>query len=144
MAHIAGQLARSAGLWAWLLWVGCQGPPAPCPGDGCDDGVSPAAPTCVDGARNGHETDVDCGGECGPCFAGSPCASPDDCLSRVCAGSPATCTDPTCFDGVINDGEPDVDCGGQCQTPCEAGQGCAASGDCASGICASGRCAGAQ
>jgi hypothetical protein len=36
-------------------------------------------PACADGVLNQDETDVDCGGECGPCAAGSACSVPDDC-----------------------------------------------------------------
>ena len=35
-----------------------------CGGDGGTD------PACVDGERNGDETDVDCGGSCDPCGIG--------------------------------------------------------------------------
>lgn len=43
-------------------------------------------PACDDGVRNGHETDVDCGGgECAPCGPGKPCdGSPPSCASRRC------------------------------------------------------------
>src|SRR5688572_5887621 len=32
------------------------------------------APTCSDGAHNGNETQVDCGGGCSPCGLGLECA----------------------------------------------------------------------
>lgn len=42
------------------------------------------APRCQDGARNGTETDVDCGGGCAPCGGGAACASGTDCDSGSC------------------------------------------------------------
>ncbi|HEX2573191.1 MAG TPA: hypothetical protein VH877_26820 [Polyangia bacterium] len=46
-----------------------------------------AAATCTDGANNGSETDVDCGGACPPCANGKFCQVPADCVSGVCTGS---------------------------------------------------------
>lgn len=40
----------------------------------CD--VSDPEPTCTDGIQNGLETDVDCGGDCPPCFV---------CLTNYCS-----------------------------------------------------------
>ncbi len=61
---------------------------------GCSPGT--ACPTCDDGILNQDETDVDCGGICGPC--------------------------PTCNDGMQNGDETGVDCGGpdcpECTGPC--------------------------
>nr|PIL97582.1 sushi domain (scr repeat) domain-containing protein [Toxoplasma gondii COUG] len=51
-------------------------------------------PTCSDGARNGDETGVDCGGSC-----------------------PQAC--PSCFNGLRDGDEEDVDCGGSTCEPCE-------------------------
>ncbi|KEP64201.1 UNVERIFIED_CONTAM: sushi domain (scr repeat) domain-containing protein [Hammondia hammondi] len=51
-------------------------------------------PTCSDGARNGDETGVDCGGSC-----------------------PQAC--PSCFNGLRDGDEEDVDCGGSACEPCE-------------------------
>ena len=45
-----------------------------------------AAPTCSDNAKNGNETDVDCGGSCGRCNVGKTCASRDDCTTALCTG----------------------------------------------------------
>jgi cysteine-rich repeat protein len=57
-------------------------------GDACSAGC--IAATCSDGARNGDETDVDCGGPaCGPCPVGAACAAAADCVS-------ADCVDATC------------------------------------------------
>ncbi len=56
------------------------------------DGAIP--PTCSDNVRNGSETDVDCGGECGArCALGATCIVADDCTadsvchSSVCAAA---------------------------------------------------------
>lgn len=39
---------------------------------------------CLDGRTDGNETDVDCGGGCSGCDAGSGCALPLDCSSNIC------------------------------------------------------------
>ncbi|HEX2573577.1 MAG TPA: hypothetical protein VH877_28770 [Polyangia bacterium] len=45
----------------------------------------PAAPTCTDAARNGNETDVDCGGgTCGACAANAACRANTDCQTGIC------------------------------------------------------------
>ena len=49
-------------------------------------------PTCIDGIKNQHELDIDCGGECTPC--------------------------PTCSDKMQNQKEEGVDCGGPCPRKC--------------------------
>ncbi|MCA9513981.1 MAG: DUF2341 domain-containing protein, partial [Myxococcales bacterium] len=50
-------------------------------------------PSCADGAMNGDETDIDCGGSCQACAVGETCASASDCASAICAGTcVATCT----------------------------------------------------
>ena len=95
-------------------------------------------PTCSDGAQNGAETGVDCGGgDCPACGERAGCASPSDCQSAVCVGG--LCMAAACDDGVRNGGEADVDCGGPC-SPCGAGRGCQAAADCASGVCSGGVC----
>lgn len=42
-------------------------------------------PTCGDGARNGSETDVDCGGTCPRCQNGKICDNRNDCESASCS-----------------------------------------------------------
>ena len=42
--------------------------------------------TCTNGARDGSETDVDCGSTCLRCVAGSACTQDYDCQSGFCAG----------------------------------------------------------
>lgn len=82
--------------------------------------------SCGDGVVNGDETDVDCGGSCGPCDDGQGCAAPDDCTSEVCTDG--TCQAPRCGDGVVHEGEacdeggPTDTCTAEC-TPAECGNG---------------------
>src|SRR5262245_61699547 len=97
------------------------------------------APTCIDGSRNGNESDVDCGGSCAPCGPGMQCGTNADCAGALCVGVPSTCA-ATCSDGVTNQDETDVDCGGVCGATCPVGQQCNASGDCATSYCSSGTC----
>ena len=74
---------------------------------------------CVDGLKNGEESDVDCGGPfCAPCALGHTCNGANDCLSSSCV-SGICVAQASCFDGVRNGSESSVDCGGH---------GCAACG----------------
>lgn len=59
----------------------------------------PAPPSCIDGIKNGQETDVDCGGPtCPKCAAGEQCQTNADCVSNKCVdpmggiGGPGTCS----------------------------------------------------
>jgi hypothetical protein len=70
----------------------------------------PPAPTCTDGARNGSETDVDCGGGCPRCRIGLGCVTRNDCAN-------ALCTSGTCRTCSV-----DTDCGGNAQEPCFCAQ----------------------
>jgi cellulase/cellobiase CelA1 len=46
---------------------------------------APPTPTCTDGAKNGSETDIDCGGSCSAdCANGRACTSSSDCVSTQC------------------------------------------------------------
>jgi len=96
-----------------------------------------AEPTCNDGIQNGDETDVDCGGSCGPCGPGENCQADADCESGVCSGG--VCQPAMCTDGVHNGDETDVDCGGSCGQ-CGAHQNCQIDQDCQSGACVAGVC----
>lgn len=70
-----------------------------CPdGTSCNGAGACVAPACDDGARNGIETDVDCGGSCPPCALGRACEAAVDCQSgacieRVCSEPPPGCED---------------------------------------------------
>ncbi|MFW2388198.1 MAG: hypothetical protein ACN4G0_07675 [Polyangiales bacterium] len=72
--------------------VGCSSDFAGCPCDAgqcgtglrCNEANQCEALACSDGARNGDETDVDCGGSCEPCAKGSRCLFATDCESLAC------------------------------------------------------------
>ncbi|HEU4539188.1 MAG TPA: hypothetical protein VFS00_33940, partial [Polyangiaceae bacterium] len=99
----------------------------------CSRGVC-ALLDCVDGAQNGAETDVDCGGPaCLPCDTGARCQGPGDCAEGVCADG--QCTAPSCEDGARNGDESDVDCGGPTCARCADGEFCRGADDCQSGVC---------
>ncbi len=89
--------------------------------------------TCYNGVKDGNETDVDCGGDCGPCSEeNSGCLVNSDCLSSYCVDG--KCMEASCTDGVQNGHESDVDCGDTC-SPCLLGKKCFYDSDCASGYC---------
>lgn len=129
--------------------LNCGGECEPCPlGSGCAASRDCAEGECIDnvcqesgcmnGARDGSESDVDCGGSCEKkCATGKSCNRASDCESRVCQDS--LCVAPTCTDGVVNGTESDVDCGGDCEG-CEDGKTCRTSRDCLSGDCIDGVC----
>ena len=100
------------------------------------DGVEPRA-ACDNGAKDGNETDRDCGGDCGPCRDGLACRVGADCESRLCVSG--RCAEPRCDDQQHNGNETDVDCGGSC-APCANGSRCAHETDCVSGYCIEGIC----
>lgn len=95
------------------------------------------APACTSLAKDGDETDVDCGGSCGACAIGQRCLTTDDCQGGVCRLN--TCRDATCNNGASDPGETDVDCGGACG-PCADGALCNIGADCGSAICTASRC----
>ena len=92
----------------------------PCPADAplCDESTGEPRcigledPRCDDGEANGDETDVDCGGSCGPCALGSACGGAEDCASGVCGEG--VCLREACENGEQDLDESDVDCGGSC------------------------------
>ena len=94
---------------------------------------------CSDGAQDGDETDVDCGGSCASCADRKSCRRNDDCLSGACSDGylcrPASCANGEQDDGL---GETGVDCGGPC--PACVGGSCATDADCAGGYCKAGEC----
>ena len=100
----------------------------------CDGAGNCVDPSCTDQVKDGDETDVDCGGSCGPCGDGKACATGSDCTSGVCDSDTNTCAAPACDDEVKNGNETDVDCGGSCD-PCDDGKACETGTDCASGVC---------
>lgn len=95
--------------------------------------------TCADGAKNGKETDTDCGGsDCVPCVDGLMCGMATDCQSGVCMNM--ICTNASCVDMVKNGQETDIDCGGNTCNPCAAGKDCAQNSDCQGGSCSGSKC----
>jgi hypothetical protein len=132
------------------------------PGQTCVAGVCQnPPPTCIDGIKNGTETDVDCGGSCQPCANGKHCAVNGDCQSGFCTGGMCvadpcqgvhcddgnTCTNDICQNG--NCTHPPRAAGSPCETGVCNGAGtcvsCLSSGDCpplpgAIGTCQAGQC----
>jgi hypothetical protein len=111
--------------------------------DVADSGLpidSTGAPTCGNGAKDGLESDVDCGGSCGPCGPNKACVAGTDCTSKLCANS--FCTSPSCSDQVLNGLESAVDCGGGGSgcIPCPLGATCKTADQCLSQYCLNGYC----
>jgi hypothetical protein len=106
-------------------------------GAGGSGGDAQPAPRCDDGAHNGFESDVDCGGSCPACGDGAACGSHVDCQSGLCdASGRCQSPSPSCEDGVQNGTETDVDCGGGTCVPCAPGGACQnGPRDCQSLIC---------
>ena len=99
-------------------------------------------PTCSDGAQNGDETDIDCGGSCAPCDLSKTCNIGADCATDSCrdVGQGMQCQAPACDDGVKNGDETDVDCGGPTCEKCDAGSACTQKSDCTTDVCTDGEC----
>jgi hypothetical protein len=90
-------------------------------------------PQCTDLIRNGEETDIDCGGACGPCAIGDRCRVNGDCEESTC--NAGRCTALPCANGVRDEQETDVDCGGPTCRKCPGARTCEAGSDCFSGMC---------
>jgi hypothetical protein len=134
----------------------CNGVDANCQSLVCDQSVC-QEPTCVDRARNGDETDLNCGGlSCAKCQPNQTCAVPSDCTSGVCSAA-GTCQWPTCTDGVTNGDETNLNCGGRHRCDglplirrylclishcdgCGVGKRCVGAADCADRVCQGGTC----
>lgn len=130
----------------------------------CDSGICMTskcvAANCMDGVKNGDETDKDCGGSCGMCDDGKTCQKPSDCTGGACTAANQCCTPTTCAalgltcgsapdgcggmldcnDGVKNGTETDVDCGGAACAKCPQGKHCGATSDCTTSPCVDGVC----
>jgi hypothetical protein len=78
--------------------------------DSSSSSGTPPEPGCADQIKNQDETDVDCGGSCGPCADGQACSSADDCASMACVAG--TCVSTSCL--------VDADCAAL-TTPCSLG-----------------------
>ncbi len=104
-----------------------------CGDDACEEGQCVPV-SCVDGAKNGDETDVDCGGpDCSPCGDQLGCEGDGDCESGTCTSS--VCQGALCTDSIKNGDETDVDCGGSDCPDCATGLACVADTDCIGGDC---------
>ena len=97
---------------------------------------------CSNGEKDNDETDVDCGGSCDACKAGSACLVSDDCVSLHCDSG--ICAESSCTDSIVNQGESDVDCGGNYCDACADGSACVYHRDCTSGYCSSKVCSAAS
>lgn len=74
-------------------------PNAPCSepeGGLCNGSGVCNPPSCDDRVANQGETDIDCGGPCGPCAAGQSCSSPADCQSGLCPADDGVCCQTAC------------------------------------------------
>ena len=136
----------------------CQGRPCSCQNGRCGDAQICTVDTdcgsatcygghcrsCSNNLYDGHETDVDCGGECEGCPDGRVCHVTSDCISGRCeisvtSGVPwPVCV--SCYNGILDGSEIDVDCGGGCDRLCPIGAFCTAPADCATGACNSTHC----
>ncbi|WP_437876669.1 hypothetical protein [Sorangium sp. So ce513] len=87
--------------------------------DNCNGRIDEGPFCCPDGALNGNESDVDCGGSCTEkCDVGEMCRNDADCKTSICEGtrcqpkrdlgqicdSDVKCTSGYCVDGVCCDG----------------------------------------
>lgn len=100
---------------------------------------------CLNLAKDGDETDADCGGSCSRCSIGKSCKQNTDCERSVC--NAGVCSANQCGDNVSDGQETDIDCGGavaQCATRCAAGKTCLVGADCVSGYCGAKGTAGAN
>jgi hypothetical protein len=103
-------------------------------GQGGQGGTGTGGSDCSDGAQNGSETDVDCGGSCPPCALGKTCAAGTDCDSAFCASG--VCCDTAC-DGTCEacsaatkeSGADDGTCG-----TAKSGSACGDTQGCANGV----------
>lgn len=96
--------------------------------------------TCSDGIRNQDESDVDCGGVCGPCALNQSCYSSSDCVANTFCVDGSCRFVGACDDGIQNQDETDIDCGGDACEPCGDLQSCLISSDCQSNNCEGGVC----
>jgi hypothetical protein len=74
---------------------------------GTSSGSDVNPPSCADAIQNGTETDIDCGGDCGPCALGGTCEELSDCAEGECIDGVCACPSggcnppPNCFDGSL-------------------------------------------
>ncbi|MBI4451441.1 S8 family serine peptidase [Candidatus Woesearchaeota archaeon] len=108
---------------------------------GCLNNACTVPPACQNNAKDGQETDVDCGNGCPACRPGMKCSANSDCTTDSCVAGTCAVVDK-CADTQKNGYETDVDCGGLECTQCANGKNCVMNDDCASRNCdASKKCA---
>ena len=104
----------------------------------CATGLTSVVLACVDGVKNGSESDVDCGGaDCPACKPEQSCVVNGDCIAGDCTSGRCA---SACRDTVQDGDEADVDCGGSCPAKCANSRRCHVSNDCQSGYCSAGGC----
>ncbi|MBI4699582.1 MAG: hypothetical protein HY744_00200, partial [Deltaproteobacteria bacterium] len=105
----------------------------------CDtDANQCVALPCLNGKRDGEESDIDCGGpSCPKCAIAGACQTGDDCASGYCSTKTHKCVETHCDDSTKNADETDVDCGGPSCPKCATDKGCLSGGDCVDGVCGS-------
>ena len=97
--------------------------------------------SCSNSAKDGQESDVDCGGNCVKCDLGEKCLKNSDCSSDLCENG--ICKEnaiPSCNDLVKNGDETDVDCGGILCDKCNPPKKCIVDNDCTSNLCFNSKC----
>ena len=108
------------------------------PNSVCEQGVC-IQMGCVNGMKDGSETDVDCGGSCLPCAKDKECMVATDCASKYCngtAGMAGTCA--VCTAEADCAGAPGTYCdvaAGNCTTKKAGAAACNADAECESGFC---------
>lgn len=113
-----------------------------CVGQG-KEGSKPVS--CVDGLKNGEESDVDCGQACPVgCENGQGCKTDADCESNSCDPATNLCRALTCSDENKNNRETDIDCGGRTCLGCQTGRDCIVHFDCLSLSCTTSKCDGSS
>jgi hypothetical protein len=110
---------------------------AACTGGTCQGGRCVLA-TCSDGAKNGSESDVDCGGSCPRCANGKRCVTSNDCTNACKTGTCQACTTtPECG----SDGDGQCSCDTRLisgETICTSQNGRGSAQSCVSAGCAAG------
>ncbi len=136
------QAQNEVGVWSVVnysgVFIDTSGSGTDCSTVNCTTVAEVEYHPCSNGVQDEDETDVDCGGSCDACKAGSMCEVSADCVSINCENG--ICAEATCTDSIINQGESDIDCGGNYCDACIEGMSCVYHRDCASGYCTSKIC----
>jgi hypothetical protein len=96
--------------------------------------TTPQPQSCLNGVKDGLETDTDCGGSCdAKCKDGRVCVQPSDCVSGNCQNGACMPGGSSCTNGIRDGIESDTDCGGTVCQPCGASLKCNSTSDCVAG-----------